>query len=88
MTWKILRFAPNPNPGSLPPVSKSTTNFLQALAAVLAGNVVYFLLLPFLPPVARHVPFQIDFGLAVDGCLCLAFYGILKVVTGRKGESK
>jgi hypothetical protein len=56
-------------------VSKSTTNFLHALAAVLAGNVVYFLLLPFLPPAARHVPFQIDLGLAVDGCFCLVFTG-------------
>ena len=69
-------------------MSKSTTNFVHALAAVLAGNVIYFLLLPFLPPVARHVPFQIDLGLAVDGCFCLVFYGILKVVTDRKGESK
>jgi hypothetical protein len=69
-------------------VSKSTTNFLQALAAVLTGNVVYFLLLPLLPPAARHVPFQIDLGLGVDGCFCLVFYGILKVVTGLKGESK
>jgi hypothetical protein len=69
-------------------VSKPITNFLHALAAVLAGNVVYFLLLRFLPPAARHVPFQIDLGLAVDGCFCLVSYGILKVVTGRKGESK
>lgn len=49
---------------------------------------MYFLLLPFLPPAARHVPFQIDLGLAVDGCFCLVFYGILKVVTGREGEFK
>jgi hypothetical protein len=69
-------------------VAKSIRNFLHALAAVLAGNVVYFLLLPFLPPAARHVPFQIDLGLAVDGCFCLVFYGILKVVTSPKGESK
>jgi hypothetical protein len=63
-------------------------NFLQALAAVLAGNAAYFLLLPYLPMAARHVPFQIDLGLAVDGCFCLVFYGILKAVTGRKGESR
>jgi hypothetical protein len=69
-------------------VSKPITNFLHALAAVLAGNVVYFLLLPHLPPAARHVPFQMDLGLAVDGCLCLVFYVFLKVVTGRKSESK
>jgi len=69
-------------------VSKPITNFLHALAAVLAGNVVYFLLLPHLPPAARHVPFQMDLGLAVDGCLCLVFYVFLNVVTGRKSESK
>jgi hypothetical protein len=30
-------------------------NFAQSLIAVLAGNIVYFLLMPHLPPAARHV---------------------------------
>jgi hypothetical protein len=69
--------------------SKTTmTNFLYALAAVLAGNAAYFLLMPDLPVPARHVPFQIDFGLAVDAGFCLIAYGILKWVTGRRHDSK
>ncbi len=65
---------------------RSMTNFLQSLAAVLAGNAAYFLLMRFLPPWARHVPFQIDFGLAVDAFFCLVALGILKALTGRKGR--
>lgn len=59
------------------------TNFLQSLAAVLAGNAAYFLLMRFLPHWARHVPFKIDVGLGVDGVFCLIALGILKAVTGR-----
>ena len=57
-------------------------NFLQALAAVLAGNTVYLLLLPHLPPAARHVPLRLDIGLVVDFWLCLVFFGIIKTVAG------
>jgi hypothetical protein len=58
------------------------------LAAVLAGNAAYFLLMPFLALPARHVHFQIDLGLAVDGCFCLVAWGIIKAVSGRKDPSK
>ena len=37
-------------------------NLLQMLLAILLGNLVYFLLLPHLPPAARHHPFQLDLG--------------------------
>jgi len=67
---------------------RSVTNFLHALAAVLVGNTAYFLLLPFLPLAARHVPFQIDLGLALDGCFCLVIYAVIKVASGRAGRSK
>jgi len=71
------------------PVSKrSLTNFVLSLAAVLAGNAAYFLLMPLLPPPARHVPFQIDLGLALDGCFCLVALGIIKAVNGPKNLSK
>jgi len=63
-------------------------NFLQSLAAVLAGNAAYFLLMPFLPVSARHIPFRIDLGLAVDGCFCVVAWGIIKAVSGRKWLSK
>jgi energy-converting hydrogenase Eha subunit A len=53
-------------------------NFLQALFAIVAGNVAYFLLLPQLPPVARHRPFRVDFGSVVDFWFCLVAYGLIR----------
>ena len=65
-------------------VSKpAVSNFLHALAAVLAGNAVYFLLMPHLPPGARHVTFRIDLGLVVDFWFCLVIFGAIKTVTRR-----
>jgi hypothetical protein len=63
-------------------MSKAATNFIHALAAVLAGNALYFLLLRHLPPRARHVPFHIDLGLVVDFWLGLVAFGIIKTVAG------
>jgi hypothetical protein len=53
-------------------------NLLQALLAVVLGNVVYFMLAPSLPPVARHHPLQLDLGMAVDFWLCLVAYGLIR----------
>ena len=65
------------------------TNFVQALIAVLAGNAIYFILIPYLPPGARHMPNHVDAGLAVDFWFCLVVFGILKMVMGRRsGESR
>jgi hypothetical protein len=48
---------------------------LRALAAVLAGNALYFLLLgPRLPGWARHKPFALDAGLIFDFVICVALY--------------
>jgi hypothetical protein len=66
-------------------VSKpAMTNFVQALIAVLAGNAIYFILIPYLPSGARHVPNHVDAGLAVDFWLCLVVFGIFKTVAGRR----
>jgi hypothetical protein len=65
-------------------MKRPAVNFVQSLAAVLVGNAAYFLLMRFLPFAARHVPFQIDLGLAVDAFFCLAALGIIKVISGRK----
>ena len=54
------------------------SNFLQALLAVLLGNILYFLLVPSLPPIARHRPMRIDLGMAVDFWLCLVAYGLIR----------
>jgi hypothetical protein len=61
-------------------VSKSSVmfNLLQALLAIVLGNVVYFLLLPSLPPAARHHPFHVDLGSAVDFWFCLVVYGLIR----------
>jgi hypothetical protein len=53
-------------------------NFLQALLAIILGNVVYFALIPQLPPVARHRPFHMDLGLILDFWFCLVAYGLIR----------
>lgn len=52
---------------------------LAYLAAVVAGNGVYFLLLePRLPAWLVHQPFRIDAGLGLDFLLCVAVYWVLR----------
>jgi hypothetical protein len=50
------------------------------LIAILAGNAIYFAVERFLPPRAQHHPFQIDWGLAVDFWICVACYGIVRLI--------
>ena len=68
-------------------MSNQVTNFLHALAAVLAGNAAYFLLVRYLPPEARHVPFRVDLGLIVDFGFCLVVFGVIKTLAGRRHRS-
>jgi hypothetical protein len=69
------------------PVSKpARVNFVQSLIAVLAGNLVYFLLMPHLPPAARHNPMRLDLGVLIDFWFCLVFLGAIK--TFWKGGAK
>jgi hypothetical protein len=56
-------------------------NLLQALFAVILGNVAYFLLAPSLP-LPRHRPFHTDIGLLVDFFFCVVAYGLIR--TARK----
>jgi hypothetical protein len=58
------------------------TNLLQTLLAIILGNVVYFALIPSLPPVARHRPFHLDLGMVLDFWFCLVAYGLIR--TARK----
>jgi hypothetical protein len=67
---------------------RAMVNFVHALVAVLAGNAVYFLLMPYLPPGTRHAPSRIDLGLVVDFWFCLVVFGIIKTVAGRRRESR
>lgn len=61
-------------------MSKPTvlTNFIQALLAIVLGNVVYFILAPSFPPAARHQRFHTDLGLVVDFWFCLVAYGLIR----------
>jgi len=63
-------------------MSKSFANFFHALVAVIGGNALYFLLEKYLPRAARHSLFQIDLGMVVDFCFCLAFFLIIKTLAG------
>ena len=56
------------------PARKTLTNFLDALAAVLAGNAIYFLLMPHLPQAMRHSLFKEDWGLLVDFAFCTTIF--------------
>jgi len=61
-------------------VSKSgvIVNLLQAFLAVVLGNVVYFVIAPSLPPIARHHPFRLDLGVVLDFWFCLVAYGLIR----------
>ncbi|MGB9490214.1 MAG: hypothetical protein WCA92_07090 [Terriglobales bacterium] len=59
--------------------SLQVRNFLDALAAVLAGNAVYFLLMPHLPRAMRHTLFVEDWGLIVDFAVCTVIFVAVKI---------
>jgi hypothetical protein len=58
--------------------NRTFKNFLDALVAVLAGNAIYYLLMPRLPAVARHRLFQEDWGLLVDFAICTVIFVAVK----------
>jgi hypothetical protein len=60
------------------------TNFLDALAAVLAGNAIYFLLMPHLPRSMRHSMFKEDWGLLVDFVICTILFVAIKLLFRRR----
>jgi hypothetical protein len=68
-------------------MSKQSTNFIHALAAVLAGNAVYFLVMRFLPLEARHEGSRIDLGMVIDFLICLVALGMIKAIARRKSDS-
>ena len=57
-----------------------TRNFVESLIAVLAGNALYFSLLPQLPEGARHHPQHIDLGLLLDFWLCLVLLACIRAL--------
>jgi hypothetical protein len=59
--------------------SQTVRNFLDALLAVLAGNAIYFLLMPHLPATIRHSLFKEDWGLVVDFAICAVIFVAVKL---------
>lgn len=58
-------------------------NFLVSLVAVLLGNLIYFLIMPHLPPAAQHRSYRLfpDLGLLIDFWICLVIYGVISFLT-------
>lgn len=54
-------------------------NFLDALFAVMAGNAIYFVLMPHLPLAVRHSLFKEDWGLLIDFLICLSIFVAVKI---------
>lgn len=52
------------------------------LLAILLGNVVYFLLMPFLPEAMAHRRFAFDLGLALDFLICVGVYVGIRQIGG------
>jgi hypothetical protein len=77
-------------PGGSCEVSKSivSTNFLHSLVAVLAGNALYLLVSPYLPPLARHHWRRLDLGLVVDFWFCLVIFGMIKTIAWLRSSKK
>ena len=59
-------------------VNPVMVNLVQALLAVVLGNVVYFLMSQSLPLAARHQPFRMDLGMVLDFWFCLVAYGLIR----------
>jgi hypothetical protein len=52
----------------------------EYLVAVLAGNIAYLFIEPQLPTAMRHRMFRVDLGLAIDFLMCVAIYGLIRLV--------
>jgi len=61
-------------------------NCFDALAGVLAGNAIYFLLMPHLPAVARHRLFKEDLGLLLDFAICTVIFAAVKYARRTKSD--
>jgi hypothetical protein len=58
----------------------NSRRWAEYLVAVLAGNVAYLFIEPQLPTAMRHRMFRVDLGLAIDFLMCVAIYGLVRLV--------
>ncbi len=61
-------------------MTRFSRNFLKSLAAVLAGNAIYFIIMPHLPAAAQHQYDHLDLGLVIDFWICVVIYGVISTV--------
>jgi hypothetical protein len=60
--------------------------FLHGVAAVVIGNLIYYLVLTkHLPAPARHQAGHLDLGLLIDFWLCVAIWGVLRLAARQRG---
>jgi hypothetical protein len=57
-------------------------NISVSLLAVLAGNVLYYLAMPHLPPMWQHRLLTVDLGLGLDFIFCVAVYIVVRAILG------
>ncbi|MGH9680631.1 MAG: hypothetical protein ACRD4Y_11835 [Candidatus Acidiferrales bacterium] len=69
-------------------IRATARRWAEYLVAVLIGNIVYLYIEPQLSPVMRHRIFRIDPGLAIDLAICVAAYGLLRLIRGSISPSK
>ncbi|HET9180204.1 MAG TPA: hypothetical protein VFQ24_17755 [Terriglobia bacterium] len=60
--------------------SPTAKRWIKYLIAIVAGNLIYFIVAPHLPPAARHRPYRADIGLFVDLWFCVMAYGLIELL--------
>jgi hypothetical protein len=60
----------------------TSRRWAEYLVSVLAGNIAYLFIEPQLPSVMRHRMFRVDLGLGIDFMMCVAIYGLVRLVRG------
>jgi hypothetical protein len=69
-------------------IISTARRWAEFLVAVLIGNIVYLTVEPQLPSVMRHRMYRIDPGLAIDFVICVAVYGLVRLIRGLGSHSK
>jgi hypothetical protein len=58
---------------------------IKQAIAVIAGNLLYFfVLMPHLPPAAKHRPDRLDLGLIIDFWVCVVVYGLVELIDRKR----
>jgi hypothetical protein len=65
-----------------PRIFERTLPWAKSLLSILAGNVLYYLLMPHLPDFWQHKLFQVDAGLGLDFVLCVSAYILVRAIFG------